>query len=110
MAAGGRAQNLIFRAVCLDRERECPTLHNRFVKPFQRGPWFESDTFQDGLSLTFQFGVNSAFGYGAQRRLFWLPQHRLTAETLAPLTSPDLILKFNRRLRKPNARGLIYGF
>ena len=65
IAAGGRAQNLIFRGVCLDRERDCPALNDLFVKQFQCGPWFQSDLFQDGFSLTFQFGVNTAFGYRA---------------------------------------------
>jgi hypothetical protein len=65
IAAGGRAQNVIFRAVCLDRERDCPALNDLFVKQFQCGPWFQSDLLQDGLSLAFQFGVDTALGYCA---------------------------------------------
>ena len=60
VAARGRAQNLIFRAVCLDGERDCPALNDLFVEKFQCGPWFQSDLFKDGLSLTFEFGVDTA--------------------------------------------------
>ena len=62
VAAGGRAQNVIFRAVRLDGERDGPALNDLFVKKPQSGPWFQSDVFQDGFSLAFQFGANAAFG------------------------------------------------
>ena len=65
IAAGGRAQNVIFRAVRLDRERDGPTLNDLFVEKFQGGPWFQSDLRQDGFRLAFEFGVNPAFGDGA---------------------------------------------
>ena len=65
IAAGRRAQELIFRAVRLDRKRDSSALNDLFVKKFQCGPWFEPYLFQDGFSLAFQFGVDSAFCYCA---------------------------------------------
>ena len=65
VAAGGGAQNLILRAVDLDRERDAPALDDLFVIEFQCGPWFQPDLFQDGFRLAFQFRVNPAFGDGA---------------------------------------------
>jgi len=61
IAPSGRAQSLIFRAVCLDRERDCAALDDLFVKKLQCGPRFEPDLFQDGFSLAFQFGINTGF-------------------------------------------------
>jgi hypothetical protein len=68
VAAGRGAQNVIFRAVRLDGERDGPALDDLFVKKLQGGPWFQSDFFQDGFGLAFQFGVNPAFGDGTHKR------------------------------------------
>jgi hypothetical protein len=65
IAPGGSAQNLIFRAVCPEWERDCSTLNDLFVKKFQCGLWFQSDLLQAGFGLAFQFGVNTSFGYCA---------------------------------------------
>jgi hypothetical protein len=65
VAAGRGAQNVIFRAVRLDGERDGPALDDLFVKKLQGGPWFQSDFFQDGFGLAFQFRVNPAFADGA---------------------------------------------
>src|ERR1041385_6911352 len=56
IAAGSRAQNLVFRAIGLDRERDCPAFNNLFVKEFQGGPWFQSNLFQNRFRLSFQSG------------------------------------------------------
>ncbi len=65
VAAGRGAQNVIFRAVRLDGERDGPALDDLFVKKLQGGPWFQSDLCEDGFGLAFQFGVKPAFDYGA---------------------------------------------
>src|ERR1051325_497232 len=62
IAAGSRAQNLVFRAIGLDRERDCPAVNNLFVKEFQGGPWVPSHLFQNRFRLSFQFRVNTALG------------------------------------------------
>src|SRR5438270_8607902 len=82
VATGGRAQNFIFRAVCLDRERDCAALNDLFVKKLQCRPRSKSDLCQDGFSLAFQLGVNTAFGnctHGPNVAQTWPFVHRLRA-------------------------------
>lgn len=62
VAASGRAQNVIFRAVCLDRERNGSAFDDLFIEKFKCGPWFQADFFQDRFSLALQFGVIATFG------------------------------------------------
>lgn len=52
-AAGGRTQRLTFRAIGLNRKRDCPALDDLFVKELQCRPWFQSDLFQNGFRVAF---------------------------------------------------------